>query len=108
MPPLECPSDIEIEEEVVHGQSLVGLGTLHAQDEYEQNEVCDKEMDEEERNVDIMSVKLAIQRELAYREKVASYFSEEEISELLPLEVRTLRLYTFSYFVFVSIPVSSE
>ncbi|KAL3537226.1 hypothetical protein ACH5RR_000592 [Cinchona calisaya] len=44
-------------------------------------------MAEEERNVDIMSVKFAIQRELAYREKVASYISEEEISELLPLEV---------------------
>lgn len=42
----------------------------------------------------IMSVELAIQRELAYRKKVASLFQLDEITkDLLPLQVTTKSIY---------------
>ncbi|KAL3528434.1 hypothetical protein ACH5RR_007756 [Cinchona calisaya] len=37
----------------------------------------------------IMSVELAIQREIAYREKIASFLSETQIADLLPLKVQS-------------------
>lgn len=49
-------------------------------------------MDQEMRD-NIMSKELAIMRELAYREKISSFLSEEEIAELLPLKVRLLGIY---------------
>ncbi|XP_027106706.1 uncharacterized protein [Coffea arabica] len=41
----------------------------------------------EGKEVNIMSVEQAIQRELAYRKKIAYFLSEAEFAELLPLEV---------------------
>ncbi|XP_071936251.1 uncharacterized protein [Coffea arabica] len=41
----------------------------------------------EGKEVSIMSVEQAIQRELAYRKKIAYFLSEAEFAELLPLEV---------------------
>lgn len=57
----------------------------------------------EEREANIMSVELAIQRELAYRKKVASFLSEEEIAEFLPLKVREPRIFPSCMIFFVSV-----
>ncbi|CAI9112013.1 OLC1v1012376C1 [Oldenlandia corymbosa var. corymbosa] len=45
----------------------------------------------ERREVNIMSVELAIQRELAYRKRVAGFLSKEEKANLLPLKRAVLR-----------------
>lgn len=49
---------------------------------------------DEERKVNIMSVDLALKRELAYRKKLAGLYPEDYCAkELLPLEVEKLKPY---------------
>ena len=54
----------------------------------------------EGKEVSIMSVEQAIQRELAYRKKIAYFLSEAEFAELLPLEVRTQTLHFLMLLIF--------
>lgn len=47
---------------------------------------------DEERKVNMMSVDLALKREVAYRKKLARLYPEDECrNEVLPLEVKKLK-----------------